>query len=176
MRTGKKLGGFTGVGDGLRSAALSPSGALLALAGTARVQVWDVATGKAVGRARDFPGAADTDFVVHFGQAEDRLLVTAGQSQSLWDLTTGAVRKLPPPCEKVEPPAAPGGVGDGALPPRLLAGHLPAEPVALPMRPEPAAEAAEAAERAGTTPPAGRRVLPRDQRGDAPTCQTRPVS
>ncbi|MBG0815682.1 serine/threonine-protein kinase [Planomonospora sp. ID82291] len=96
VRTGKQLGGFAGVGDGLRSAALSPSGALLALAGPARVRVWDVATGKPVGRARDFTGAADTDFVVRFGQAEDRLLVTVGQGQRLWDLTTGAMKDLPP--------------------------------------------------------------------------------
>ncbi|MEV4188139.1 WD40 repeat domain-containing protein, partial [Streptosporangium canum] len=97
MRTGRKTGGFTGVGKNVRAVALSPSGRTLAVLGGGGVRVWDVRTGRARG-ARLPLRALEIETVqpgLLFGQAEDLLVVTHDEEQTVWNLRTGERRKPP---------------------------------------------------------------------------------
>ncbi|WP_406317829.1 serine/threonine-protein kinase [Streptosporangium sp. NBC_01639] len=114
IRTGRKTGGFTGVGKNVRAVALSPSGRTLAVLGGGGVRVWDVRTGRARG-ARLPLRAPEIETVqpgLLFGQAEELLVVTHDEEQTVWNLRTGERRK--PPVQVLD--TAPDGrhiVGDG---------------------------------------------------------------
>ncbi|GAA2859363.1 hypothetical protein GCM10010517_17900 [Streptosporangium fragile] len=93
VRTGKRVGGFGGLGDDLRSVALSPSGKLLAVIADTELKVWDVSTGKPTGDVLTVQGRnSGGDTEAFFGQSEDWLMVTQGQSLTVWNLTTGTTR------------------------------------------------------------------------------------
>ncbi|MFF5208155.1 protein kinase [Streptosporangium sp. NPDC000396] len=96
VRTGKRAGGFKGIGDDLRGVALSPSGKLLAVISGRELKIWDMAKGRPTGAT--FPvqgrnGGGDTN--AFFGQAENLVLVTQGQGFTVWNLTTGSKQSPP---------------------------------------------------------------------------------
>lgn len=94
VRTGRRIGGFRGIGDDPRWVALSPGGRLLAVIAGRELKVWDVAKGRPTGAALAVrEGGGETRAL--FGQAEDRLLVTEGRRLMVWNLTTGD-RRFPP--------------------------------------------------------------------------------
>ncbi|GAA3512767.1 WD40 repeat protein [Streptosporangium album] len=97
MRTSRKTGGFTGVGKNVRAVALSPSGRTLAVMGGGGVRVWDVRTGRVRG-ARLLLRALEIEAVrtgLLFGHAEDLLVVTHDEEQTVWNLRTGEKRRPP---------------------------------------------------------------------------------
>ncbi|MDP9866306.1 MULTISPECIES: WD40 repeat domain-containing serine/threonine-protein kinase [Streptosporangium] len=90
VRTGRRTGGFRGIGDDLRGIALSPSGRRLAVISGLELKLWDVARGRPTGAAlavQGREGGGDTQ--VHFGQAEDQVLVTQGEGLTVWNPVTG---------------------------------------------------------------------------------------
>ncbi|MFJ2032700.1 protein kinase [Streptosporangium sp. NPDC087985] len=96
VRTGRRTGGFKGIGADLRGVALSPSGKLLAVISGLKVRLWDVARGRPTGAALAVQGReAGGDTQVFFGQAEDRLLVTQGEGLTVWNVATGE-KQFPP--------------------------------------------------------------------------------
>ncbi|WP_433363266.1 protein kinase domain-containing protein [Streptosporangium sp. CA-115845] len=96
VRTGRRTGGLTGVGDDLRDIALSPGGGLLAVISGLRLKVWNVRTGRPTGFSIAVQGrTAGGDTGVFFGQSDDWLVVTQGQGLTLWNVVTG--KELSPP-------------------------------------------------------------------------------
>ncbi|MGC5011739.1 WD40 repeat domain-containing serine/threonine protein kinase [Streptosporangium sp. DT93] len=96
VRTGKRVGGFTGVGGDLYGIALSPDGGRLAVAGGMKVKVWNVRTGRPTRFSAPVQGrSGGGDTGVFFGQADDWLAITQGESIGLWNVTTG--RRVAPP-------------------------------------------------------------------------------
>ena len=96
VRTGRRTGGFRGIGGDLRALALSPSGRLLAVISDLELKVWDVTTGKPTGVTLTFQGRFDGgDTGASFGQAENRLAVFQGEALTIVNLTTGKKRSPP---------------------------------------------------------------------------------
>ncbi|MDP9840882.1 WD40 repeat protein [Streptosporangium lutulentum] len=96
VRTGRRTGGFGGIGEDLRALALSPSGRLLAVINGLELTVWDVVTGGPTGVALTVRGRFDGgDTGVFFGQAENRLVVVRDRGLTVVDLTTGRTTSPP---------------------------------------------------------------------------------
>ncbi|MFF5209407.1 protein kinase [Streptosporangium sp. NPDC000396] len=102
VRTGRRIGGFTGIGKDVRGAALSPSGRTLAVISGWEVGIWDVKTGKK-GASLNLrsPEYGRVTPAVAFGQAEDVLvlggmgLTDDGEKRVIWNLTTGEKKRSP---------------------------------------------------------------------------------
>ncbi|MER5419437.1 serine/threonine-protein kinase [Streptosporangium roseum] len=123
VRSGRRTGGFRGVGDDLRGIALSPSGRLLAVIGGLELKLWDVAKGRPTGATLAVQGReAGGDTQVFFGQAEDRVLVAEGEKLTIWNPVTG--EKQLSPVTGVDFDTSADGRG-------LAVGGLDGEPVAL---------------------------------------------
>ncbi|WP_326824428.1 WD40 repeat domain-containing serine/threonine protein kinase [Streptosporangium sp. NBC_01756] len=96
VRTGRRVGGFKGIGDDLRGIALSPSGRTLAVVNGLQLTIWDVARGRPTGATLAVQGReAGGDTQVFFGQAENRVLVTQGEGLTVWNPLTGQ-KRFPP--------------------------------------------------------------------------------
>ena len=96
MRTGRRTGGFKGIGGDLRALALSPSGRLLAVISDRELKIWDVTTGRPTGVTLTVQGRFDGgDTGASFGQAENRLAVIQGEALTIVNLTTGKKRSPP---------------------------------------------------------------------------------
>ncbi|MFI6507944.1 WD40 repeat domain-containing serine/threonine protein kinase [Streptosporangium sp. NPDC050855] len=96
VRTGRRVGRVTGLGDDLREIALSPGGRLLAVADGTRLRVWNVRTGRPTGAGLTVgaPGMGG-DLGVRFGRSDDWLVITEGEANTVWNLTTGEKRSVP---------------------------------------------------------------------------------
>ncbi|WP_406673224.1 serine/threonine-protein kinase [Nonomuraea sp. N2-4H] len=75
----------------LRGAAVSEDGKVLAVADDTGVGLWELATGRPLGRRLPAPGAVDLSIAFSGG----RLLVTAGQGTRVYDWRTGKTTSLP---------------------------------------------------------------------------------
>ncbi|WP_089207735.1 protein kinase domain-containing protein [Streptosporangium subroseum] len=96
VRTGRRTGGFRGIGGDLRALALSPSGRLLAVISDLELKVWDVTTGRPTGVTLTVQGRFDGgDTGASFGQAENRLAIFQGEALTIVNLTTGKKRSPP---------------------------------------------------------------------------------
>ncbi|MGJ6968172.1 protein kinase domain-containing protein [Streptosporangium sp. G11] len=90
VRTGRRAGGFTGIGGELRGIALSPKGGRLAVISGQRLRIWDVRTGRPTGAVMEVQGlTAGGDTTASFGQSEDWLLVGQGEGFIAWNVVTG---------------------------------------------------------------------------------------
>ncbi|GAA3420086.1 serine/threonine-protein kinase [Streptosporangium vulgare] len=90
VRTGRRAGGFTGIGGELRGIALSPRGGRLAVISGERLRIWDVRSGKPTGavmRVQGRNGGGDT--TASFGRSEDWLMVSQGEGFTVWNVVTG---------------------------------------------------------------------------------------
>ncbi|MER5649858.1 serine/threonine-protein kinase [Streptosporangium sp. NPDC002524] len=90
VRTGRRSGGFTGIGGELRGIALSPRGGRLAVIGGQRLRIWDMRTGRPTGAAMNVQDRnAGGDTTAAFGQSEDWLMVGQGEGFTVWNVVTG---------------------------------------------------------------------------------------
>jgi len=90
VRTGRRAGGFTGIGGDLRGIALSPRGGRLAVISGLRLRIWDMRTGRPTGAALAVQGPnAGGDTNASFGQSEDWLMVSQGEGFTVWNVVTG---------------------------------------------------------------------------------------
>ncbi|GAA4190994.1 hypothetical protein GCM10022252_30150 [Streptosporangium oxazolinicum] len=93
VRTGKRVGGFTGIGGDLRGIALSPRGGRLAVISGLRLRIWDVRTGRPTGAVLGVQGrSAGGDTSASFGQSDDWLMVWQGEGFTVWNVVTGEKR------------------------------------------------------------------------------------
>ncbi|MGW0591417.1 protein kinase domain-containing protein [Streptosporangium sp. NPDC002607] len=101
VRTGRRIGGLTGIGDDLRVIALSPSGRLLVVISGVKLKVWNVATGKPTGAVLAVqPRNAGGDVGAFFGRSDDWIMVTQGEGLTVWNHLDG--RKLYPPVAGID--------------------------------------------------------------------------
>ncbi|MEV0756859.1 serine/threonine-protein kinase [Streptosporangium sp. NPDC050280] len=90
VRTGRRAGGFAGIGGDLRGIALSPRGGRLAVISGLRLRIWDMRTGRPTGAAMEVQGRnAGGDTTASFGQSEDWLMVGQGEGFIVWNVVTG---------------------------------------------------------------------------------------
>ena len=90
VRTGRRAGGFTGIGGDLRGIALSPKGGRLAVISGLRLRIWDMRTGKPTGAVMEVQDRnAGGDTSAYFGQSEDWLMVSQGEGFTVWNIVTG---------------------------------------------------------------------------------------
>ncbi|WP_440064684.1 protein kinase domain-containing protein [Streptosporangium sp. OZ121] len=93
VRTGRRVGGFTGIGGELRGIALSPRGGRLAVISGQRLRIWDVRTGRPTGAVMEVQGRnAGGDTTASFGRSEDWLMVGQGEGFIAWNVVTGQKR------------------------------------------------------------------------------------
>lgn len=94
VAAGRRTGGFAlkGLsGRQLRQAAVSEDGKLLAIADDRGVGLWELATGRVVGK--HLPAPSELDLSVEFSGG--RLLVTIGQGKQVYDWRTGRSSSVP---------------------------------------------------------------------------------
>ncbi|MEU7853585.1 serine/threonine-protein kinase [Nonomuraea sp. NPDC049141] len=94
LTTGRRTGGFTGLGltgRRLRQAAVSEDGRLLAVADSEGVGLWELATGKRTGRR--LPATEMLD--LNIGFSGGLLIVDIGQGKSAYNPRTGKTTALP---------------------------------------------------------------------------------
>ncbi|WP_329084275.1 MULTISPECIES: serine/threonine-protein kinase [unclassified Streptosporangium] len=90
VRTGRRVGGFTGIGGDLRGIALSPRGGRLAVISGLRLRIWDMRTGRPTGAVLEVQGQnAGGDTSASFGRSEDWLMVWQGEGFTVWNVVTG---------------------------------------------------------------------------------------
>ncbi|MET8865162.1 serine/threonine-protein kinase [Nonomuraea sp. NPDC004580] len=91
VRSIAQAGTLQGGSGRLREVAVSRDGKVVAVADDSGIGIWEVATGRPVGRRIAAPGAVD----VSVAFSGDRLLVTIGQGTQVHDWRTGTTTPLP---------------------------------------------------------------------------------